>query len=128
MILNLTQHIATAEQVDAGVIDLPEAARIDLIAALTADELQSPYDVRLRAEAICRIAQEHRGLHNRSAMIGGAPWLMAALDVVLRRADIMPLYAFSKRTSVESPDLNGVVRKCSEFRHVGFIRAPQVLE
>ena len=38
MIINLTQHVATPAQVDAGVVDLSESQRAELSALLTIDE------------------------------------------------------------------------------------------
>lgn len=57
------------------------------------------------------------------AMIGGALWLMAPLELALRAVGIEPLYAFSERTSAEQIQIDGSVRKVAVFRHVGFVRA-----
>ena len=49
-------------------------------------------------------------------MIGGAPYLMAELEMALGWVGIIPLYAFSVRVSSEK---DGV--KTSVFRHLGFV-------
>jgi hypothetical protein len=54
-------------------------------------------------------------------MIGGAPYLMAPLEVALRAHGITPLYAFSVRESVEQTQPDGSVRKIAVFRHGGFV-------
>jgi hypothetical protein len=52
IILNLTQHNATAEQIAAGVIDLAEPYKTELKKLLTFDELPSQDEIETRAGAI----------------------------------------------------------------------------
>lgn len=118
MIINLTQHPATPEQVEQGVKDLPEFLKDQLIAALTFNNLPTADDIKVRAAAICSIAKETGAT---AAMIGGAPYLMGALEWALLRAKIQPLYAFSKRESVEEKLPDGSVKKTSVFKHAGFV-------
>ena len=128
MIVNLTQHQATPEQIAAGVTDLPPAEREVLTALLTFDALPTRHEIADRAADIAELAA-YNGLsgddadspHASSAMIGGAPYLMPALDATLRAADITPLYAFSVRESVEQTQADGSVRKVNVFRHAGFV-------
>ena len=54
-------------------------------------------------------------------MIGGAPFLMGALESALLDYGITPVYAFSKRESVEEVQKDGSVKKINIFRHAGFI-------
>ena len=57
-----------------------------------------------------------------SVMIGGAPFLMAALERELVDTwGMRPVYAFSVRESVDSVQPDGTVRKTAIFRHGGFI-------
>ena len=122
MILNLTQHPATTEQIEAGVVDLPDSVRPALIGWLTFSQLPSREEIEDRAEALALLADSllpEEG--NPSAMIGGAPYLMAPLEVALRNQRIRPLYAFSVRESVEQTLPDGTIRKTSVFRHTGFI-------
>ena len=124
MILNLTQHPATTEQIEAGVVDLPDSVRPALIGWLTFSQLPSREEIEDRAEAIALLADSllpEEG--NPAAMIGGAPYLMAALEAALRNQRIRPLYAFSVRESAEQVLPDGTVRKTSIFRHAGFIAA-----
>lgn len=88
MILNLTQHTATPEQITAGVTDLPAAQQAQLHALLTFDDLPTAADIADRAAAIAE-----------------------------------PVYAFSRRESVERTGENGQVLKTAVFRHIGFIEA-----
>jgi hypothetical protein len=52
VILNLTQHNASAEQIEAGVVDLPPSYREKLVELLTFNELPSADEVKKRAGAI----------------------------------------------------------------------------
>lgn len=123
MILNLTQHPATPEQVEAGVVDLPDWMRQALTDWLIFDQLPTREEIEYRAEQVALLADtflpEEAG--NPAAMIGGAPYLMSALETALRTKRIRPLYAFSKRESIEQTLPDGTVRKTSIFRHAGFI-------
>ena len=124
MILNLTQHPATTEQIEAGVVDLPDSVRPALIGWLTFSQLPSREEIEDRAEALALLADSllpEEG--DPAAMIGGAPYLMAPLEAALRNQRIRPLYAFSVRESVEQVLPDGTVRKTSIFRHAGFIAA-----
>jgi len=121
MILNLTQHPATAEQLAAGVIDLPAAERAALSALLTVDDLPTAKEVADRCHDIAVIAATAFEQHPAKAMIGGAPWMMRALEDALIDQGIQPIYAFSRRESVETPQPDGRVIKTNVFRHVGFV-------
>lgn len=125
MILNMTQHDATAEQLSAGVIDPPGYIRGKIRALLTFDALPSAEEISVRAYAIADLAEnaadDVAGADPVYAMIGGAPYLMAPLEDALLRVGIPPVYAFSKRESVEENVPDGAVTKRSVFRHIGFV-------
>jgi len=118
-IINLTQHAATAEQLAAGVFDVPnEGARRELLMQLTFNDLPEDGEIVERAAAVASIAMAFGA---RAAMIGGAPYLMGPLERELREGGITPLYAFSRRESVEEKLPDGSVRKVAVFRHLGFV-------
>lgn len=117
-ILNLTQHNATPEQIDAGVIELQPEVKQVLKGLLDFQQLPSSDEVLIRAVAITKIAKEHGA---STAMIGGAPFLMGTLETVLKDNGIKPLYAFSQRISIERVNPDGSVVKTSEFKHMGFV-------
>ncbi|MGA1473384.1 MAG: hypothetical protein ACO326_09495 [Burkholderiaceae bacterium] len=121
-IVNLTQHAATAEQATAGVYDLQGEALSDLRALLTFDDLPSPGTITARALALAAFAQGCE-----AAMIGGAPYLMPALEAALLEAGVLPLYAFSRRESVDVPQEDGSIRKTAVFRHLGFVQGALIL-
>ena len=125
-IINLTQHPATKDQLVAGVIDLPEKQRQELIRRLTFDELPNDGEVQQRAATIAGDLHEwleDAGIENvDAAMIGGAPYLMCPLERYLIGVRIQPIYAYSERISFEEKQPDGSVRKVNVFRHAGFIR------
>ena len=128
MIINLTQHAATAEQVSVGVVDLPAEQREALIDALTFESIPDAEEIRDRAHDIAELAC-FNGLGGDDgddpfpshAMIGGAFWLMAPLAEELKARNIQPVFAFSLRESSEIAMPDGSVRKTLVFRHVGFV-------
>ena len=131
MIINLTQHRSTDEQKKAGVVDLPAGSpeRHDLLLLLTFDNIPSKKEIEDRAHDIALLAvhnnlggEENDDPHPLYAMIGGAPFLMSALEGALRDQGVEPMYAFSRRESIEKPDGKGGVIKSAVFRHMGFVK------
>ena len=130
-ILNLTQHPASGEQIEAGVIDLPGAARASLIELLTVEQLPTRGEIEARCADIATLAALNAANEDRAdgrgfataAMIGGAPWMMAALEAALQAQGFTVLYAFSVRESVEKAQPDGSIRKINVFRHAGFVPA-----
>jgi hypothetical protein len=121
IIVNLTQHKGTPEQ---GVLEpeLKEQVK-DL---LTFDEIPSRQEMESRAKALLKVVHREMDCHALGdhaqwcAMIGGAPFFMPVLERVLAEAKITPLYAFSRRESVEEV-VDGKVVKKAVFRHIGFV-------
>ena len=116
-ILNFTQHAATAEQLEAGVIDLMQHDLASLKALLNFVGLPTRDEIYERAYAIAALAEN---LFAETVMVGGAPFLMPVLQKALQMRGITVLYAFSERVSIEKI-VNGVVVKTNEFKHVGFV-------
>ena len=137
-ILNLTQHVATADQVAAGVVEQPHPAVKPL---LNFDTMPTMQEIQLRALKIARIAAEEIALESaeierhgqgdidsilalqqeRKALIGGAPFLMSSLEEALKNVGLTPVYAFSVREIVEVQKEDGSVSKQNIFKHLGFI-------
>ena len=118
MIVNLTQHAATADQIAAGVQDLTSSDRDQVIAALNFEALPTAADLADRAGTIALVAMLAGAT---KAMIGGAPYFMAHLESALSGAGITPVYAFSRRESAEEVQTDGSVKKINVFRHSGFV-------
>ena len=117
-IVNLTQHQAGIEQLDAGVFELHHQMKEEVKRLLTFDSLPTREDIERAAQALAWAADASGA---DAAMIGGAPFLMAALEERLKALNIKPLYAFSQRESVEETQPDGSTRKVNIFRHLGFV-------
>lgn len=139
MILNLTQHDATPDQIAAGVIDLHRDVRDQVRALLTFDEPPTAAEIRARAYNIAELASMHASPEDRAgddgllpegdpggfanqAMIGGAAYLMPALEDELLVRGIEPLHAFTRRDVSEVHDERGQVEKRVIFRFAGWVR------
>lgn len=141
--VNLTQHPATPEQLAAGIYDPTPEERDLIVKLLTFEECPDTHEIEDRAAelALEAYAIVHRhiretmseeeqmaivrggyGSFNMNAMIGGAPYLMSALEKALVDYGVCPYYAFSRRESVEETMPDGSVRKTAVFRHAGFIQ------
>ena len=117
-IVNLTQHAVSDEQKLAGVVEPAEKERVKTL--LTFDDLPTLEMMRERAAELADIAAAEKV---DAAMIGGAPYFMAPLEVALLWKGVKPLYAFSRRETVEEQLPEGGVRKTAVFRHLGFVEA-----
>jgi hypothetical protein len=117
-ILNLTQHVATPEQIAAGVVE--PADKVAVQALITFDEFPTAQQIRVAAETAAEIAVAARV---SAAMIGGAPFFMGPLERALRAWGVTPLYAFSRREAADMLQSDGSVKKTQVFRHVGFVEA-----
>ncbi len=128
MILNLTQHPATPEQIAAGVVDLPPNERAMLQRLLTFEQPPSVEELMDRAQQICALAI-HNNLggddgddpHPEFAMIGGAGYFVSILEDALLWEDIESLHSFTRREVQETRAADGSVVKQSVFRHVGWV-------
>ena len=118
MILNLTQHQATTEQISAGVIEPEVTDKKTICSLLTFEEIPSKSDLENRANALVAFVTK---MGCRKAMVGGAPYLMSYLESALKSKGISPVYAFSKRESIDQPQPDGSVKKVAVFRHAGWV-------
>ena len=121
MILNLTQHVATPEQIAEGVVDMDAEDRRCLADALTFDEAPIGAAMLCRAMEIMSLAVKYIPEGGGYVMLGGAPFFMPVLDAAARQFGYTPVYAFSKRESVETTMPDGSVVKRNVFRHAGFV-------
>lgn len=119
-IINLTQHISTPEQLEEGVVDLPEDSRAKLQKLLTFDRRPQGSLIAARAADIADIAVKYGATH---AMIGGAPFLMAQMEAALKIQGVQPLYSFTQRVTEEHVQPDGTVKKVAIFKHEGFVSA-----
>lgn len=118
-IVNLTQHMGTAEQLAAGVFEPADKDQVKGL--LTFTTAPSGAEMAERAEALARIALDAGA---EAAMIGGAPYFMAPMEEALRSAGVRPCYSFTERRATETVDPEtGEVRKTQVFVHAGWVWA-----
>jgi len=148
IILNLTQHPASVDQINEGVIDLTPSFKSKLKSLLTFNNLPTSIEIKSRADEIYALVVEFAasgnspiidetkdlidedGLVNESEfkklgfkfMIGGAPYLMRPLINELSFLGEC-IFAFSKRESIELTEPDGSVTKKTVFKHDGFVPA-----
>jgi len=129
VIINLTQHPATPEQISQGVVEPKRKSMI--IRWLTFNEMPTIEKIRRHALQLATLAQwEYVDLVQEKKipedsdvriMIGGAPFLMGPLEQALCEAGLRVVYAFSRRVCEETPKADNTVEKRQIFRHAGFI-------
>ena len=117
-IVNLTQHLATPEQKEAGVVDFEKNTAEKVKQLLTFETIPTQTELVDRANQLVIFA-EISGAD--AALIGGAPFFMSTLEKELKREGIKPLYAFSRRESVEKTLPDGSIQKTNIFKHIGFV-------
>lgn len=123
--INLTMLVATEEQVEAGVIDLPTKDRDALCDLLRFDSVPLPSDILYAVEKIAALCSAAVALRPgiRKAMIDGSPWLTAPLEAALRERGIVPVYSFYTWVLEDIEQEDGTIVKGRECRHLGFIEA-----
>lgn len=119
-ILNLTQYIGTPEQ---GVIEPVDKQKI--VDLLTFTELPTKDIIESKALALAEIAVQHEC---EFAMIGGAPYLMAPLEVILLLKGVKSLFSFSERFTLDEKLPDGSVIKQSTFKHTGWVQGAMEIE
>ena len=112
-IVNLTQHAASAEQVEEGVFNLEDNTELKRL--LTFSTPPTPLEMQQRAEAITALAVASGAT---IAMVGGAPYFMVWLENAIQGVGIKTVYSFSERVAVENP-VTG--EKTSVFKHTGWV-------
>lgn len=118
-IVNLTQHMATPEQLAAGVFEPANKERVKALITFTTAPTSA--EIAERAEELAQIALDEGA---EAAMIGGAPYFMAPVERALKAAGIRPCYSFTERRATETVDpATGEVRKTQVFVHAGWVWA-----
>lgn len=120
-IVNCTRHDATDAQYEAGVVESTENTHEKLVEIMTFEEPPDPGEVEERAERFADVVERTCKPETRTAMIGGAPFFMGAVEDALVARDIEPVYAFTQR-DVEEVETDEGVEKRTVFKHQGFVR------
>ena len=121
-VLNFTQHPATPEQLDAGVVEPESSDKEKIQKALTFTQLPSTSELRMRATVCALLAKDLLVQYDCDAvLIGGAPYFMTHLENALRNFRVRFCYAFSQRVAKDRIQPDGSMKKVQIFRHAGFI-------
>ena len=101
---------------------MPAPARSELIKLLTFEELPDSCEIHERALQICALVEStFQEVEPKVLLLGGAPFLMGTLELYCILRGWKPVYAFSKRESVEELQPDGSIKKISVFKHAGFV-------
>jgi len=128
--LNLTQHDTTDQQAKDFLVFCPSPEEKEIIVdLLTFEFAPNRFEIERRAKELANLAAglgvkykyKDCGIPIRSIMIGGAPYLMPELEKELKARGLNPVYAFSKRVSVEEQQEDGTVSKTSVFQQVSWV-------
>ena len=119
-ILNLTQHNATIDQINAGVVDVDDPIKPLLNDLLTFNAIPDNWTLNYHAQDIVDLIRV-RYPDFKIVMIGGAPFFMPVLTKVLKDAGYKVVFAFSRRESSEVTTDEGKVVKTQVFKHIGFV-------
>lgn len=119
-ILNLTQHQATQDQLDAGVFEPSIEVKEQIKNLLTFDSsvLTDPALIRNRVAALVQLVKDEGAY---SVMLGGAPFFMGPLANALTEAGVEVVFSFTDRVSVDVKNEDGTITKTSVFKHLGFV-------
>lgn len=121
MILNLTQHNATADQINVGINDLTVDFQTALKGLLTFPTQYTRADLEYRALQIHELVRDFCGTSEEvleGVMIGGMPSFMPVLESVLISKGIKVGYACTERKSVDK-EVDGKIIKTAVFVHAG---------
>lgn len=123
-VVNLTQHLATKEQIEEGVFDLPEGLREKLVKALIFPAQYTKADLEVAAQEVVNLVKE---VDNFRVMIGGMPSLMPVLEKALIKEGVAVSYARTERVSVDQAQADGSVKKVSVFQHAGLYWSSEMM-
>ena len=121
MILNLTQHNATADQINAGINDIPVDFQNTLKGLLTFPTQYTRDDLEYRSLQIHELVRDFCGTSKEvleGVMIGGMPSFMPVLESVLISKGIKVGYACTERKSVDK-EVDDKIIKTAVFVHAG---------
>lgn len=122
--LNLTQHVITAEQLRDEAVEPDEEMKAEIQKLITFDRsvMEHPEQIEDRAKALAALIRREYPLLNQ-AMVGGALYFMPALVRELKAVGIQPYFSYTDRVSQETHNPDGSVTKTLVFKHLGWVEA-----
>ncbi len=97
--------------------------QIARMAMAKGEELAPVFKAAMELDKFSSTPMHLNSYYGVAVMLGGAPWLMPALEKAAHLMGLSVCYAFSKRVSEEQHQPDGTVRKVNTFKHQGFIWA-----
>ena len=124
MILNITQHKATKEQIADGIVQPSADDKVTIERILTFDKITNctQESIEDRADKLVAICKEYKA---DGALIAGAPWLMSLLEKKLMFACVKSYYAFSERVCEEKV-VDGKTITTRTFKYGGLVEGRRV--
>lgn len=120
--LNITQHTATAEQLQDGVVEPSQEIKAQIQKLITFDKtvMSEPEQIWNRAKAlVALVKREYPEIHK--VMIGGALYFMPALTREFKEHGYEVFFSYSDRVSQETHNPDGSVTKTLVFKHLGWV-------
>ena len=117
-IINLTQHDATQDQLDAGVVNLIGEAAYKLKQAYRFNYVPSAEEKNRRVREIVQIAIDCKA---EKALLDGPAWLTSALERELAVHEISAVYSFSMYPIIMTMEGDGTLVKRQRIKHMTFI-------
>lgn len=118
-LLNLTQHVATAEQLADGVIEPDELTKKTIRGLLTIHGQPDPVEISMKAQGLTNLVAN--GGYD-GAMVGGKLHLMVNLLHLMNLKGLVCFEADSERVSKDIDNGDGTVTKTTTFQHIGLSR------
>lgn len=120
--LNLTQHVVTAEQLQDGAVEPDQEMKAEIQRLITFDRsvMTETGQIEDRAKALASLIRREYPLLNK-AMVGGALYFMPALVKELKAVGIQPYFSYTDRVSTETHNPDGSVTKTLVFKHLGWV-------
>lgn len=120
--LNITQHTATKEQMEDGVIEPSPEIKAQIQKLITFDKtvMSEPEQIWNRAKALVTLVKrEYPEIHK--VMIGGALYFMPALTQEFKEHGYEVFFSYTDRVSQETHNPDGSVTKTLVFKHLGWV-------
>lgn len=122
--LNLTQHVVTAEQLRDGAVEPDREMKAEIQKLITFDRsvIEHPEQIWNRAKTLVALIKREYPLVDK-VVVGGALYFMPALVRELKEAGIQPYFSYTDRVSTETHNPDGSVTKTLVFKHLGWVEA-----
>ena len=120
-IINLTQHIATPDQANQGVVEPSDKKAVQEL--LTFTTCPNANEIKERAVKLAALCEGYE-----TAMVGGAGYLMRPLVQELFKKNVQPVFAISKPVEKQETLPDGTIKTQRIFQHEGFLKPDKYMK